>query len=154
MTIADVKERLASIVLETPGIKRAYACAPQSLPDSDLPLVVIFTGVSIWSTISDGLAEETRTYLIRLYVAPIQSGYDGEAERRVEPYLDTLRAAILKHPHLGNSLTGETLPGVRECVYNGDTGIAVLPYAGQNYLGAELRVNVSTFVTYDIASYE
>lgn len=154
MIIAATKAQLSSIVLETPGVKQVYAYAPQNIPNADLPLAVIFTGANTWTTISDDLAEETRTYLIRLYVTPIQSGYDGEAERRVEPFLESLRAVILKHPRLGNSMPGGTIDYILRVVYNGDTGITILPYAGQNYLGVESKVAVTSLVPVEIAKYE
>lgn len=152
--VSTVKSRLATIALAVSGVKRAYANAPQSLPDSDLPILVVFTGAATYTPLGETLAEETRTYLLRLYVAPVQAGYDGEAESRVEPFLTSARAKYLSHPLLGNGAKDSALPFVTRAAWGGDGGVMVLPYAGQNYIGAEFRVNVTTLVPIGVAAYE
>lgn len=152
--VSTVKTRLADIGLTISGVKRAYANAPQSLPDSDLPILAIFTGSATLAPLGQTLAEEIRTYLLRLYVAPVQAGYDGEAEKKVEPFLTGARAVYLSHPLLGNGAKDSTLPFVTRVAWGGDGGVMVLSYAGQNYIGAEFRVNVTSLVPIGVAAYE
>lgn len=151
--ISDIKTRLAAISETVTGIKRAYGNAPMSLPESDLPISCVFVGQEVRSG-GNNPAEFTRTYLLRLYVVPVQAGYDGEAERRVEPFLMSVRNVFLSHPGLGLGTPQSALPFVRSTEWLGDGGIAVLPYAKQLYLGAEFRMNVTTIVPIQYAKFE
>lgn len=153
-TMLQVRNRLAEIQRSVPGVKRAYAFAPQLLPESDLPLFCTFTGPATVVPIGETLIEETRTWFMRLYVKPVQAGYDGEAEKAVDEFLLSVRDAFLSHPLLGNGTKDSTLPFVERAAWLGDSGVQVLPYAGQNYLGAEFRLNIVSIVPVSIAGYE
>lgn len=153
-TMLQIRQRLAEIQRSVPGVRRAYAFAPQSLPESDLPLFCTFSGSATVTPLGETLLEETRTWLMRLYVKPVQAGYDGEAEKAVDEYLLSVRDAFLSHPLLGNGTKDSALPFVEKAVWLGDSGIQVLPYAGQNYLGAEFRVNIVSIVPVIMAGYE
>lgn len=153
-TMLQVRNRLAEIQRSVLGVKRAYAYAPQSLPESDLPLFCTFTGPATIAPLGETLIEETRTWFMRLYVKPVQAGYDGEAEKAVDEFLLSVRDAFLFHPLLGNGTKDSALPFVERAVWLGDSGIQVLPYAGQNYLGAEFRLNIVSIVPVSIAGYE
>jgi hypothetical protein len=153
--ISVIKTRLAEIARTVAGVKRAYAEAPQSLPASDLPIFVSFAGpVTAFSNLGEQLGEETRTYLLRLYVKPIQQGYDGEAEKAAEPFLDSVRDKFLSHPALGLGTEAAQIAFVEKMTWQGDGGLAVLPFAGENYLGAEFRISVQTLVPIAITAYE
>lgn len=154
MTISAVKSRLAEIALTAAGVVRTYANAPASISPSDAPALVVFSSAASWSAESESLGVDERAYLLRLYAAPIVTGYDYEAEMRVETLIENLRNAMLAHPHLGNGTAGSALPNVRGAEYGGDTGVIVLQYAGAQYIGAELRVTVSEYVQPQIAAYE
>jgi hypothetical protein len=151
--ISDIKTRLAAIAETVPDIKRAYANAPALLPESDMPIVCAFVGPEVRSGAGNP-AEFTRTFLLRLYVVPVQAGYDGEAERRVEPFLMSVRDVFLSHPRLGLGTAQSALAFVRRAEWLGDGGVAVLPYARQQYLGAEFRLNVSMIVPIQYAKFE
>jgi hypothetical protein len=153
-TLQQVRERLAEIQRTVTGVKRAYAWAPQSLPDSDLPLFCTFTGPATVTMLAETLLEETRTWLMRLYVKNVQAGVDGEAEKAVDEFLLSVRAAFLAHPLLGNGNKDSTLAFVERAAWMGDNGIQVLTYAGQPYLGAEFRLNLVTIIPVTIAGYE
>lgn len=153
-TMLQVRNRLAEIQRSVPGVKRAYAFAPQLLPESDLPLFCTFTGPATVAPLGETLIEETRTWLMRLYVKPVQAGYDGEAEKAVDEFLLSVRDAFLSHPLLGNGMKDSALPFVERAIWQGDSGIQILPYAGQNYLGAEFRLNIVSIVPVSIAGYE
>lgn len=152
--VSTIKTRLTTIALAVSGVKRAYVNAPQALPDSDLPILAVFTGPATYTPLGETLAEETRTYLLRLYVAPVQAGYDGEAESKVEPFLTSVGATYRSHPLLGNGTKDSALPFVTRAAWGGDGGVMVLPYAGQIYIGAEFRVNVTSLVPIGVAAYE
>lgn len=154
-TINALKTRLAAIGATISGVKKTYTEAPASLPPGDLPILILFTGpVTAFGRISEQLAEETRTYTLRLYVRPIQAGVGGEAERAVEPFLTSLRDAFLSHPALGLGTALSQMPFIESSTWLGDGGIVVLPFAGENYLGAEFRLSVKSIVQVALSAYE
>jgi hypothetical protein len=150
-----IKTRLAAIAKLVSGVKRTYAEAPQSLPESDLPIAIPFAGpVAAYDEVFETLGEETRTYLVRLYVKPIQAGYDGEAERAVEPFMSRFRDVFLAHPALGLGTSASLIPFIERTTWLGDNGIAVLPFGDTKFLGCEFRLNVKIAVPIAIANYE
>jgi hypothetical protein len=152
--MSDIRQRLADIQKTITGVKRVYVWAPQSLADSDLPVFCTFAGTATVNTLSETLAEETRTWLMRVYVKPILQGIDGEAEKLVEPFLANVRNVFLSHPLLGKGAKDSVLPWIEKATWLGDNGIQVLSYAGQNYLGVEFRLAITTIVPISIALYE
>lgn len=152
--MSDIRQRLADIQMSVSGVKRAYVWAPQSLADSDLPVFCTFAGPAIVSSMSETFVEETRTWLMRLYVKPVLQGIDGEAEKFVEPFLASVRDAFLSHPMLGKGTKDSVLSWIEKAIWLGDSGIQVLSYAGQNYLGIEFKLAITTIVPISIALYE
>lgn len=152
--MSDVRQRLAEIQSGIVGVRRAYVWAPQSLADTDLPAFCTFAGPATVNSTSETFVEETRTWLMRLYIKPVLQGIDGEAEKAVEPFLERVRDAFLSHPLLGKNIRDSVLPWIRKTAWLGDSGIQVLSYAGQNYLGSEFRLNVTKIVPISIALYE
>lgn len=152
--MSEIRQRLVDIQKTVSGVKRAYVWAPQSLADSDLPAFCTFAGPAMITPISETLVEETRTWLMRLYVKPVLQGIDGEAEKAVEPYLTSVRNVFLSHPLLGKGTKDSTLNWLEKAVWLGDSGIQVLSFAGQNYLGIEFRLNLTVIVSVTIASFE
>ncbi len=153
-TTQQIRERLAEIQRGIAGIKRAYIYAPQIIPESDLPVFCTFAGPATVTLLSEALAEETRTWVMRLFVRPVQAGYDGEAEKSVDSFLVGVRDIFLSHPMLGKGTPDSVLPFVRRAVWFGDGGIQILPYAGQNYLGAEFRLGITTIVPVVVSVFE
>jgi hypothetical protein len=154
-TINTIKIRLAEVARTVTGVKRAYSEAPQSLPESDLPVFIPFVGaVTAFGKLGDEMGEETRQFLCRLYVKPMLAGYDGEAEKAVEPFLTSLRDVFISHPTLGLGTALSQIPWVEEITWQGDGGIVKLPFAGSDYLGAEFRLSARLLVQIGIAAYE
>lgn len=152
--LASVKSRLAELERMIVGVKRAYTEAPASLPHADLPIFLNFTGPATYTPMGETLAEETRTFVMKLYVKPIQQGVDGEAEAAVTEYLSAARDVFIAHPHLGNGAAGQVLDWIENAQYMGDSGIIVLPYANENFIGAEFRMNVTSVIVRQIAKFE
>lgn len=138
MSVVTVKSRLARIQAAIAGVRRAYAQAPLSLPDSDLPAFVNFTGAATHESRVGGadVDAETRQYLMRLYVRKSGQGIEGEAERLCEPYFDLVRDAFMARPGL------EQLDHVQLARLLGDSGVSALSYAGEMYIGIEFRLQV------------
>lgn len=166
MNIDAIKDRLALIqeggvdsqsqpVAGITGIKRAYAQGPASLPESDFPLFVNFTGPTLsFQSIGGTFYREKRQFNCRLYVAPVLKGIDGEAERKVEPFIEPSMRQFLKHASLGDGEPADLIAGVFTFSYLGDTGITVLNYAGSPYLGVEFRVAVEAVIEQDFGPLE
>jgi hypothetical protein len=154
-TVNTIKNRLADIAKTVSGIKRAYAEAPASLPESDFPAFIPFVGpVTAFEYVGEAYAYETRTYNLRLYVKPVQAGYSGEAEKAVEPFLTSVRDVFLSHPEFGLGVYDTQIPYVEPAKWLGDGGIVVLPFAGANYLGVEFRISAKVFIEIAIANHE
>lgn len=166
MNIAEVKDRLALIeaggvdsdnipVTGITNVKRAYAQGPASLPESDLPLFVNFTGPTLeFTNIGGYFVREKRQFNCRLYVAPIQSGVDGEAERKVEPFIEAGMRQFLSYKSLGDGNPDDLIEGVFAFEYLGDSGVTVLRYADSPFLGVEFRVAVTAIVEQQPAPLE
>ena len=152
--MSEIRERLADIQKTVSGVKRAYVLAPQSLADSDLPAFCTFAGPAVITPIAETIVEETRTWLMRLYVRPVLQGIDGEAEKEVEPYLTSVRNVFLSHPLLGKGTKDSVLSWVEKAAWLGDSGIQILSFAGQNYLGIEFRLSLTVIVPVTIALFE
>lgn len=156
MTVATIKPRLAVIQAGITGVKRAFAQAPGSLPPGDLPLFANFTGAARhnWQIIGHDQDLETRNYLMRLYVRPVGQGIDGEAERLCEPFFVSVRDAFASRPGLGLGVAGSHLAGVQQAVFLGDSGVSVLRYSGQDFIGIEFRLEVNEYVEVNYEAFE
>lgn len=139
MDISAVKTRLVEIQEAIEGISRAYTQGPASLPETDLPLFVNFSGGQILEPGAGDELYESRDFLMRLYVCATQSGLDGEAEAQVEAYIQPVYAAFDQEMLLA------AVPFVRDAVIVSDNGVVVLPYAGVSFLGIEFRLRVRAF---------
>ncbi len=148
--IADIKTRLAEIQAAIPGILRTHAQAPAAL--NDLPAFVNFTGAAQMRAQGANYRQENRVFLMRLYAVHVQSGIDGEAERALEPFFESVPAAFLSHPSLG--MNGNLLPGILQTDFMGDNGVQVFEFAGERYLGVEFRLSVTRILGVVYAEHE
>lgn len=129
---------MASTLANVDGIESAEYRVPRSIAAADLPLALVLTGPASYSAVGalTDVDLPTRTYIVRLYVAAIAAGADGEIEALVEPFFDSVPAAIAANPRLTRTCLGARV--IR------DTGVGVLNFAGQAYLGTEFSVEVKT----------
>ena len=153
-TVTAIKDRLAEIQEQITGVNRAYANGPKSLPGTDLPIFVNFTGPANTDLtgMGSGSGEEARTILMRLYVSAAQQGIDGEAEARCEPFFERVRDKLAARPSLGLALEDSgPMAGIMRASFLGDNGVVVMRYAGQDYIGIEFRIQIEAIfeVTYD-----
>ncbi len=133
---------------------RANAEAPMSLADTDLPTWCIFAARATYPTPPDQsvnrLQSETRDFTCNLYVCLAQTGIDGEAERKVEPYLDAARNLIQGHPLFYDGNIADIVPGIMRAYLVSDDGIVTLTYGQSRYNGLRftIRVDGKNLVTY------
>lgn len=152
MSVDTIKTRLAYIQKNRiAGVKRAFAQPPTSLNRLDLPAFANFTGPAQhnWVILGSDTDQETRTYLMRLYVAAIQQGVaPGEAERLCEPFFPLVQTVFSARPGL------EQLTGVQVAALLGDSGVTVLTLGGDQFVGIEFRLQVTEYVKVIYADYE
>ncbi len=140
-TLTATKAALGRIVQGVSAIRRVYVTAPLSLPPSDVPAAVLYTGAGEYLERGYGVRGEARRYLLRLYVAPLQQGIAGEEEAACEPFIPALREAFTPGVRLLNA-DGSRLAGILETRLLGDNGISVLQLGGAAYLGLEMQLEV------------
>lgn len=140
--------------LPTAQAMKAFAEAPMSLSETDLPTWILFTGAASYPNppdqTVDRLTKETRDFQCCLYVCLTQAGVDGEAERLVEPYIDYARNMIQSHPLLYDGNLADVVPGIQRAYLVRDEGIVVLPYNNQKYDGLRFTIRIEGYnlVTY------
>lgn len=134
--------------LPTSETVQAFAQAPMSLAETDMPTWIFYTGPATYPVPGDQtdkrLAKETRDFTASLYVAIVQQGNPGEAERKVQPYVDTSRNIIQKHVRLWDGNPYNETPGLQRAYLVRDTGVAVLRFGGTEirYVGVSYTVRV------------
>ncbi len=144
MSVANVKTRLAEIARDIEGVRRAEAEPPRQLPAGDLPFFTAFTGPATfdWRSLGADYNQATRQYILRLYVKPKGAGIDGEVERLCQPFFERVLEAFARKPALGLGVIDTQLPGV-DALLLSDSGVAVLPFAGDEFIGIEWRLQVT-----------
>jgi hypothetical protein len=136
VSIASIKAAVVEIVGDVAGIARAYPHAPNSLPPSDLPAAVVYTGESEYEDRGYQIRGESRTFQIMVYVAPMKQGIPGEVEARCEALFESVRAAFPS----GARLERET--DVLEARLVGDNGVSVMELGGSIYIGIQFNLRV------------
>lgn len=131
----------------TAALIRANPQAPMSLAVTDLPTWIIFARQATYPVPPDQsenrLAMETRDFELTLFVAQSQSGTDGEAELKCEPYLDYCRNWIQSHVLLSDTVADQ-VPGIMRSYLVRDTGIFTRRYTSgpELYIGVAYTVRV------------
>ena len=130
----------------------ARAQAPMSLAETDLPTWIFLPLKGRYPDPPDQSEErfvkETRAFDIRLYVTITQTGIDGEAQRRVQPYLDIGRDHIQSHVQLWDSDPDFKPFGIQRAWLTEDSGVATLRYGIRDnplYLGVSFITKVECY---------
>lgn len=146
--LADMLGTLAIVDSIPARFVRANAQAPMSLAETDLPTWNVFTGPASYpdppDRSDDRLAHETRDFYACLYVCRSQAGISGEAERRVEPYLDSARNLIQSHALLARDRLASVVPGILRAYLLRDDGITQLKFGVEpvNFDGLRFTIRV------------
>ena len=138
VTITEVKAAIVDVLDTIDGLERNEYRVPRSITRADLPLGLVLTGPATYDAVGTGTDVDlpTRTYRIRIYVAQIAQGADGEIEALVEPFFVSVPAAFRVDPRLDHTVLRATI--LR------DSGVKTLPFAGQEYIGTEFDLEVRT----------
>jgi len=142
MDIAALKTRLVALEQQITGIAAAFEHVPASIVD--LPCVLNFTGPADYSRFTTGQDSdyETRVMLLRFLIARVQQGIPGEAEERVDPFIDRVREFFDARPGLIIDPAEQAM--FRAGVLS-DTGVARFAVAGEEFIGVEFRLQVQQF---------
>jgi len=137
----------------------AKAQAPMSLTETDLPTWIFIPLAATYPYPPDQtmerLAQETRDFDIRLYVTIAQTGIDGEAQRKVQPYMDIGRDHIQKHVRLWDGDPYHEVEGLQRSYLIRDSGPATLRYSAADktpFLGISYTVRVECLNAIDYAN--
>ena len=147
VTVQETKERLAALELLIEGISTATVRAPRSLVEVNLPAFVNRVADATYSKTNFGeqITQVTRLYRLELYVTTYSLGIEGEAEEKVEPFIDRVSTFFLDR--IGLELSGNDAI-VQQATLESDTGVAVgIPYPGTTdklYAGILFNLRVST----------
>jgi hypothetical protein len=141
MSIATVKNQLASMQAAISGIKHAFAQAPATISPADAPLFINLTGAGSadYAQQGDFSRVMTRFYTMRLYVLPATQGIPGEGERQVEPLIAATYAYFNARPSLGNLVARSFI--IR------DTGVTRMMFeeGGIPWIGCDFTLSVEEY---------
>jgi hypothetical protein len=150
VSVATVKAQLATIQGAITGVKKAYPRRPNGLASANLPAFLNYVGPAQhdWESQGENNGLETRLYLMRLFIRPINSGAPGDPEADTEVWFARVRDTFSARPSL------QGLIGVVEAVFVGDSGEIVLEYGGELYKGIEFKLQVTEQIGRTYASNE
>lgn len=137
MSIPTVATRLVSIQDGITGLRKKYK--PSTMPNSLklLPAVINFAGPATYEGYGSGDITETRTWLMRLHVAPIQRPIDAAKKAaRVEPFFRRFMIAFADAQQLND------LGDVQWAWISEDGGLMALQYADEWFAGTEFSLQV------------
>ena len=133
-TIATLQAKNALIT----GVTTAPTKFPASINTADLPLVLVLPGEGSWGTQAIGLKRQDRIYRILVYVEAVGQATIDERMNDVIPLLQAFGAAYLSDISF---LSDSNIDQVQ--IPFTDGGAVVLPYAGNDYTGFEMRVTIT-----------
>lgn len=145
MSVSTVKARLALMFADITGMSATWANAPESL--SSLPATVVYTSDENLIEIDTEIATFSRLYRPRVYIISRTQGTQTLAEEAANAYFPLVRSYFLTHQLMSTNALGG-LDGVLKMDYQGDGGMIVAPFAGQDYYAIEWRILVTEAVPY------
>lgn len=141
MSILATYEKICELNAASSGITSAPTALPGILNDSDLPCALTIPGPGVWQEQAAGLYRQERQYVIRVYCKAVAQGETpDEGFQAVLPVLNALGDTYVRNQSLDGAVDHIGTPdGSQFCT---DNGVQVLTYAGIDYHGFELTLNV------------
>lgn len=135
-TVRQIRELIADVE----GITRVGAASeddanalPSSIPPGDFPAVLVFPGPDIAYILSSG--QHRHTYEVNVHVLCDARGDLGETAAQAMPLVDAIIEKFVGNVTLGNR--------ANSCLYKRQTGLITLTFAGVEYPGWEIVLEVS-----------
>ncbi len=146
MALITINEQIAAIVTllgNVPGDLTHLDEHPRALQSRTLPCTVTTPGPAEYERGERGAGHlrVTRQLRIKVFIMPVEEGYEYQAERALKPYLTAIPDELAKHPlvRLDDGRTFElTLDG------GSDSGLSLLQYGNKQYAGTLITVNTIT----------
>lgn len=144
--------RLALCLAEIPGIARVFAQAPsQPIPDSELPAAMVLVGAMQGAipAVTAGNQTVTRTYVVRLLIAPLQAAgidyaNDGAAAlTELLPFFAKIRDYLLSHPRLNTASLGALAYMAQDVTFSDTGGVVRTGPGGSQYVACDWQLTIS-----------
>ena len=135
MSIKAVRRAIQTHVKTLSGIRRSETVMPDTINTADLPLAVTYTGRGVWTGLTFGEHgnQQTRTYVVRVYVEPIGQGVTDERYTAAEELMQTV----------AKSFQSASVSGVWKFTEITDSGVMAdgrLAWANVPYVGFEVTI--------------
>lgn len=142
MSIATVRAAIQDVTGAVSGVKYAPDTIPNILTTDELPAVLAFTADGDWIHETFGPEGEAcrRNWDVKVYVAPVGTGEDGEIYTRAETLLQAMGSVLVNKCDLDAGVWHDWT--IRDSGVIADERIA---YAGQQYIGFIFRLNEETW---------
>lgn len=144
MTFAAVRQRLADVEANIPGIRRAFVRRPRLIEPGDLPCFVNTPGASVYDLerFGEQMFDDVRRWTLRLYVAEVGADIEEKQEEACEVFIERVQAYLLARP--GLELTSENAPRglIYDTTFRGDSGPRRLAYV-REYVGIEFTLDIA-----------
>jgi len=151
MSVETIAARLASIQAAITGIVTAYGLdeIPNALRSAQLPAFINVPGEATHVQIADDLLQETRTWYMLLFLAPVEAPVQvAQRMSLARPFFARVRDAFAARDGL------ESLSGVLRSAFLGDNGVtAPLEFGGTMYSGIEFRLQTLELVQVAAVDY-
>lgn len=135
MSISSIVAALQAKHALISGVTSAPATYPASLNAVGLPCALTFPGPAVWDEQTVGHMEQKRTFIVRVYVAPIAQGLGVD---------QGYQACLTLLESFGQAYQSDrSLGGAVEDVFKvEDDGVQVYPFAGADFHGFEFRLSI------------
>jgi len=103
-TIAETVAALQILHAGINGVASAPTAMPSNLDQIDLPIALVWPGEATWTLHAIGLHHQDRTYIVRVFVAPVAQGVAGPDEGYQEcmTLMEAFGQAYIDDPTLGD----------------------------------------------------
>jgi len=131
---------LQSVHAGVSGIASAPTAMPSNLDQATLPVALVWPGEATWQMQAIGLQRQERTYIVRVFVAPVAQGIAGpdEGYQECAALVQRIGAAYLDDLTLGGTV--DQITEIRDSGVSG--GGFELLWGNVPYWGISYRVTV------------
>lgn len=133
ITTALLKERILEILQIGANIKKAGTGTLRQGNTADAPYAIVETGAAEYSYPSNDVRDRVRDFSITVFVQPVNSGAEMEAEDACDPFFDLIPDLFDKRPSLTRYNTGTSrdelpLNNVKQAYLISDGGYATVRF--------------------------
>ena len=139
MSVQTTVNAIQAINAKVTGMKGAPTAMPGVLNTANLPIALVWPGEATWSLQAMGLKRQERTYIVRVFVAPVAQ--DRPVDGGYQKCLPILEAC--GQAYQGDTTLSGTVDHIAECRDSGVSGGGVdLSWGDTAYWGFVYRISV------------